>query len=230
MAEPPRVLIVDDHRVLTQALASALWLEGFEDVTVAGDLSVDGVLDAAEKCRAEVVLLDLHLGEAGRSVSMIPPLVAQGMQVLVMTTEQAPHRLAECLEAGASGIFDKVQPFDHLAHLVLDAAVGRTVLEEDGRRELLKALRDHRLSEEERRRPFAHLTKKEEQVLARLLEGHPLAEIAGSQSVSIATVRTHVRSILQKLGVNSQLAAVVLAHAAGWLPGLPQSATLSGEV
>jgi DNA-binding NarL/FixJ family response regulator len=221
MADSPRILIVDDHKVLTATLASALWLEGFEDVAVAGDLTVTGVLDAAEKCRAEVVLLDLHLGGLGRSVSMIPLLVDRGMQVLVMTAEQAPHLLAECLEAGAAGIFDKVQPFDHLAHLVLDAAMGRTVLAEEARRPLLKALREHRLGEEERWRPFARLTKKEEQVLARLMEGHPLAEIAGSQSVSITTIRTHVRSVLQKLGVNSQLAAVVLAHAAAWRPDLP---------
>lgn len=221
MTEPPRLLIVDDHKVLTATLASTLWLEGFEDVTVAGDLSVTGVLDAAEKCRAEVVLLDLHLGGAGRSVAMIPLLVDRGMQVLIMTAEQSPHLLAECLEAGAAGIFDKVQPFDHLAHLLLDAAMGRTVLEDDARRTLLKALRDHRLEEQERRRPFARLTTKEGQVLARLMEGHPLAEIAGSQSVSITTIRTQIRSILQKLGVNSQLAAVALAYAAGWLTEVP---------
>src|SRR5688572_4630606 len=163
LTEPPRVLIVDDHKVLTATLASSLWLEGFEDVNVAGDLTITGVLDAAEKCRAEVVLLDLHLGGAGRSVAMIPLLVDRGMQVLIMTAEQSPHLLAECLEAGAAGIFDKVQPFDHLAHLLLDAAMGRTVLEDDARRTLLKALRDHRLEEHERQRPFARLTTKEGQ-------------------------------------------------------------------
>jgi DNA-binding NarL/FixJ family response regulator len=220
MSESPRVLIVDDHRVLTKALASALWLEGFEDVAVADDLSVTGVLQAAEKCRAEVVLLDLHLG-AARSVSMIPLLVARGMQVLVMTAEQEPRLLAECLEAGASGIFDKVQPFDHLARLIHDAASGRTVLEEGARRQLLVALRDHRLEEQVRLSPFARLTKKEAQVLARLMEGNAPEEIAGSQSVAITTIRSQIRSILQKLGVNSQLAAVALAHAAGWIPDLP---------
>lgn len=214
----PRLLIVDDHRVLTEALASALWLEGFEDVAVAGDLSVKGVLEAAVKVRAEVVLLDLHLGGHGRSVQMIPLLAGRGMQVLILTGEQEPYLLAECVEAGAAGIFDKVQPFDNLAHVIRDAALGRTILEDDARQELLSALRQHRRDEQDHRDPFSRLTKREGEVLGELMLGHPADEIASAQAVSVSTVRSQVRSILQKLGVNSQLAAVALAHHAGWAP------------
>ena len=212
----PRVLIVDDHAVLTEALALALRLEGFEHVAVAGDLSAEGVLEAAEKARADIVLLDLHLGGSGSGVALIAPLVAWGARVLILTAEQAPHLLAECLEAGATGLFDKVQPFDHLAHLIRDAAQGRTVLEPAARDQLVGALRQHRADETARLQAFSRLTARESDVLRLLLDGRSAEEIAAAQSVSLSTVRGHIRLILQKLGVNSQLAAVVLAHRAGW--------------
>jgi len=212
----PRLLIVDDHRVLTEALALALRLEGFEDVAVAHDFTPQGVLDAAEKAKADVVLVDLHLGGSASGVGLIAPLVAWGAQVLVLTAEQAPHLLAECLEAGATGVFDKVQPFDHVAHLIRDAAQGRTVLEPEAREQLVAALRQHRSRETVRLEPFSHLTAREGDVLRLLLEGRTADDIAAAHTVTMATVRGQIRSILQKLGVNSQLAAVVLAHRAGW--------------
>jgi len=212
----PRLLIVDDHRVLTEALALALWLEGFEDVAVAHDFTVQGVLDAAEKAKAEIVLLDLHLGGSASGVALVAPLVAWGARVLVLTAEQAPHLLAQCLEAGATGLFDKVQPLDHLAHLIRDAAQGRTVLQPAARDQLVAALRQHRTRETVRLEAFSHLTPRESAVLRLLLDGRSAEEIVAAQSVSMSTVRGHIRLILQKLGVNSQLAAVVLAHRAGW--------------
>jgi DNA-binding NarL/FixJ family response regulator len=63
---------------------------------------------------------------------------------------------------------------------------------------------------------FATLTDREEVVLAELLEGHCAEEIAKTAFVSISTIRSQIKSILQKLGVNSQLAAVALARRAGW--------------
>jgi DNA-binding NarL/FixJ family response regulator len=64
--------------------------------------------------------------------------------------------------------------------------------------------------------PFAVLTEREQFVLAELIEGHCAEEIASDAVVSISTVRSHIKSILQKLGVSSQLAAVALARRAGW--------------
>jgi two-component system, NarL family, nitrate/nitrite response regulator NarL len=65
---------------------------------------------------------------------------------------------------------------------------------------------------------LAQLTRQEQNVLAALMEGQAVREIASSNVISPLTVRSHVRSILMKLGVNSQLAAVALAHRSGWRP------------
>ena len=75
-----------------------------------------------------------------------------------------------------------------------------------------------------RLRLFATLTEREEVVLAELLEGHCAEEIAKAAFVSISTIRSQIKSILQKLGVNSQLAAVALARRAGWSLEHPKDA------
>lgn len=65
---------------------------------------------------------------------------------------------------------------------------------------------------------FAALTNREKVVLAELMEGHCAEEIAKAAFLSISTIRSQIKSILQKLGVNSQLAAVALARRVGWSP------------
>jgi DNA-binding NarL/FixJ family response regulator len=72
------------------------------------------------------------------------------------------------------------------------------------------------LSSASRRERFAGLTERERFVLAELIEGHCAEEIANAGFVSISTVRSQIKSILQKLGVSSQLAAVALARRAEW--------------
>jgi DNA-binding NarL/FixJ family response regulator len=69
---------------------------------------------------------------------------------------------------------------------------------------------------------FATLTDREEVVLAELMEGHCAEEIAKAAILSISTIRSQIKSILQKLGVNSQLAAVAMARRAGWSPNEPR--------
>ena len=72
--------------------------------------------------------------------------------------------------------------------------------------------------------PFESLSRREGEVLCLLMEGHSVAKIAESSFVSIGTVRTQVKAILRKLGVNSQAAAVALAYRSGWPdadPSLP---------
>ena len=68
---------------------------------------------------------------------------------------------------------------------------------------------------------FADLTERESVVLAELMEGHRAEEIARAAFVSISTVRSQIKAILQKLGVSSQLAAVALARRADWSLGNP---------
>jgi DNA-binding NarL/FixJ family response regulator len=214
-----RVLLVDDHALLAQSLSLALRAGGVEVVRSAS-LAHEGILRDARESGPHVVLLDLDLGEErGTSLPIIPALVEIGTRVVMMTGVTDEVRLAECVEAGAVGIIDKSQPFEELLAAVHRVVTHGELLDRHQRQELLAALRQHRVADRERLEMFARLTPREAEVLAALMDGKSAEQIAKQTYVSITTVRTHIRSTLSKLGVNSQLAAVALARRADWRPG-----------
>lgn len=219
-ADPTPVLVIDDHAVMGHALATALQLQGFERTRsvhahdgVSDDDLVDEVRHAGD---GAVVLLDLHLGDDRISIPVIGAMRDTGARVLVLTAEREAQLLGRCLEAGADGVFDKGQPFDQLVDCLHDAVRGETVMSRSAREELLAGLHAARRDDRRRLAPFESLTPKEQDVLRGLLAGTSVEAIARSQVVALSTVRSHVKGILRKLGVNSQLAAVALARDAGW--------------
>jgi two-component system nitrate/nitrite response regulator NarL len=218
VATLPRLLVVDDHAVFTQALGLALESHGVATVEPAEELAADAVRARAEERRPDVVLVDLDLGGGASGVPLVRDLAARGVAVLVVTALDDDARLGECLEAGAVGVFHKTRPLEELAELVQRAVGGEAVTSPARREELLAALRQARARRQADTGPFASLTEREAAVLGSLMDGKAAREIAADHFVSEATVRTHIRSVLQKLGVHSQLAAVARARAAGWRP------------
>ena len=209
----PRVLIVEDHAILREALTITLGLNG--PVTAAHDLSPDAVLALAEEFKPDVVLLDFYLGE-GDSLPLIPGLVKIAGCVVMLTGTTDDRLLGECIAAGAAGIVFKGSDFDELVATVQAAASGGEILSLRRREELLEAARSGRAEDANRLRMFESLTGRERQVLVHLLEGMSAEEIGRIEYVSLATIRSQIRGILMKLGVNTQLAAVALARKANW--------------
>jgi DNA-binding NarL/FixJ family response regulator len=95
---------------------------------------------------------------------------------------------------------------------------GLRVLDVEERERLLRLAHRRRRELVELERRIASLSAREEQVLGELMHGRPVHDIAARCSVAEATVRTQVKSILSKLGVSSQLAAVGVAHRVSWRP------------
>jgi two-component system, NarL family, nitrate/nitrite response regulator NarL len=225
MADPPdgstcaSVLVVDDHALFAECLALVLRMQGFDPVeTLTEDLGRDRVLAAAADFEPDVILLDLYLGAHGLGTELISPLKALPATVLMLSASEDRSLLAKCLEEGADGLFDKARSFEQLVDDLEDAASGRSVLVPEARAELLDELREQRRAEQARRRPLESLTGREAEILAELMSGKSAEQIAEEGGVAPSTVRTQIKSILRKLGVNSQLAAVALAHAVGWRP------------
>lgn len=214
------LLVVDDHAVMGHALATALQLQGFgsaRSLHVHADITdAEVVAEVRAGGEGTIVLLDLHLGDDRMATPMIPTLRDTGARVLVLTAERELQLLGECLEAGAEGVFDKAQPFDQLVETLRDAARGDTVMRPGAREDLLAGLRESRRHDARRLAPFESLTPREQDVLRGLVAGQSVEAIARSQVVALSTVRSHVKGVLRKLGVNSQLAAVALAREAGW--------------
>jgi two-component system nitrate/nitrite response regulator NarL len=207
-----RVVVVDDHALVGNGLAVLLGRRGVQADFATGREAQAGASTAG----ADVVVLDLDLEDGIDGVDLIGPLAESGARVLVCTGETDPARLGRCLEAGAVGVFAKSRPTAELVAAVLDVVERRPCMRAGERDELLAALRARRADEEQRLHLFANLTHREAHVLSGLMAGLAPAVMAKGADVSLKTVRNQIDSVLQKLGVRTQLQAVRAAREAGW--------------
>jgi len=209
------VAIVDDHALLAQVLAEAVRAMGFgAETVVPSDLG--HTLAVLEAFRPDVVLLDLDLGDLGDSIPLIAPLRALGARVVVVTGESSRTRWGRCIEAGADAVISKAVSFDELLEHITGVLDGASAVLQSERDELLACAREENRIEQQRLERFRRLTARECEVLDALMNGTAPEDIASMSFVSITTVRSHIRSILQKLEVNSQLAAVAFAVRSAW--------------
>ncbi|MDQ4054477.1 MAG: response regulator transcription factor [Actinomycetota bacterium] len=216
-----RVLIIEDHVLFAESLELALSLEGYDARRLqlpSYTGSTGQMLSTAVRLHPRVVLLDLDLGTFGDGVRLIHPLALSGANVVVVTASGDRSRWGECLRHGARKAMAKTQPLNEILSVVRRIHQGLPVVTAEEREALLRQWEQHRQEVEDQRRRLDSLTPREREVLAKLREGCPVRDIARQSVVSEATVRTQVKSILAKLGVTSQLAAVGLAHNAGWRP------------
>lgn len=216
-----RVLIIEDHALFAEALELALSLEGY-DVRrlplpeVGGSMAT--LRSTALRSNARIVLLDLELGRFGDGMSLIAPLARAGANVVVVTASTDRGRWGACARQGARKILSKGGPLQETVSTVRRLHQGLPVMTSDELERLLDAWRSERMVTDDMRRRLELLTPREKQVLGALIEGNNVRDIARTGVVSEATVRTQVKSILGKLEVSSQLAAVGLAHHVGWQP------------
>ena len=219
---PPLVAVVEDSVILAETLCAALEAEGIPatavPVTEPGDL-----LPRITALPARLVLLDLDLGPGGDGVQLVAPLVAAGRTVLVLTGSADPMRIAAALERGAIGHLVKGTGFEQVLRTTLRALEATGPLDPAVRTSLLCELARTRRRRQEELAPFRRLTERETEVLVAMGHGRSAQQIATSWVVAEATVRTHIRGVLTKLGARSQLEAVALAWLVGVMPagGLP---------
>ena len=214
-----RVVIVDDHVSVAEALELALSVEGYDVRRVAvpdSPASPGALVSAIVRLRPTVVLVNLDLGPFGDGAPLVGPLVAQGAQVIVLTGQTDRARWGEVLALGARIVLSKSQPLGDLLATVRRIHQGVPVLDRLERDVLVDEWRQRRHHHGVAQDRIGLLTFREREVLGELMRGHPVREIAARGVVSEATVRTQVKSILGKLEVSSQLAAVGLAHKVGW--------------
>lgn len=212
-----RVAVVEDHALVAQSLRLAFAAEGAE-VIVIELTDPTTMIGVCELRRPHVVLLDLDLGEIGDGQPLIQPFAATGARVVLLTGSDDAVRLGACIESGAMGIIGKTEELERVIEQVRNAATGERVLSAQRRFDLLVESRRARAERENQLAPFVALTEREGQVLAEMMQGFQVDEIGHRLFVSEATVRTHIRGILLKLGVRSQLAAVARASDARWRP------------
>jgi DNA-binding NarL/FixJ family response regulator len=208
-----RVLLVDDHATTREPLA--FMLEQEPDLTVvaqAGSVN-EGRRALWEKgATVDVAVVDLGLPD-GSGEELIPVLRAAYPRAaaLVLTYFSDRERLARAVEAGASGVLHKSASVEEVIEAVRRLHSGEQLLSLEEVFDALRLVDQERRKDREVRLTFEKLTDRELEVLHALAEGLSDREIAERFHVGTATVRTHVTSVLTKLGATSRLQALVLA-------------------
>jgi DNA-binding NarL/FixJ family response regulator len=201
-----RILVVDDHPLTREALAALLRSHGFE---LAG-LAADGeeAIAAAARTQPDLVLLDLLMpGLDG--LSALPRLreAAPGCEVVVLTASGTEENLLAAIRGGAAGYLLKTESPDRIAEFLDGVVQGDAALSGPVARRLLDQVRAGRGSGVPDRIASV-LSARELEVLLLLDEHHSTEEIAQRLFISEHTVRSHVKSLLRKLGVSSRREAL----------------------
>lgn len=220
VVHPIRVFLVDDHRVVRSGVAA--YLELMDDISVVGEaangrqaLDTIALLESAGGM-VDVVLMDLLMPvmdgiTATREIRARWPSV----EVVAITSFVEEAKVREALEAGAAGYLLKDADADQVAGAIRSAVDGQMHLDPAAARLLADSLRGPR-------RLGDTLTPREREVLALLAQGSSNRQIALTLVVSERTARTHVSSILSKLGLVSRTQAALWAIRDGLAPGLGQ--------
>lgn len=201
------LVVADDQATVREALAVMLDLA--EDVSVVAT-ATDGAqaVEAAERHRPDVLLMDLNMPvmsgvEATARIHSAVP----GTAVLVLTTFDDDESILAALQAGASGYLTKDADRTTILRAVRVAAEGQTVLAPEVQRRLLAlASGPARPAPPEDR--GAHLTAREQEILALIGEGLRNRQIATRLVISEATVKTHINNLFAKADLHSRADAV----------------------
>lgn len=208
-----RVVMIDDHALLAESVVMTLRQSGLDARTVSAD--TPHLVETVLAMRPDLVLLDLFLTETvDTSNAALATFADAGIVVLVVTATHDVLLHARCIELGATGVIEKSEPIEHLIEAVHRALRREPVMSVSKVNELRRLLGEARRVQTNS--PFETLTGREKEVLHAMLRGEAAGRIARDQRVSILTVRSHIRSVLSKLDVHSQLEAVSLATREGW--------------
>lgn len=212
----PAALVVDDHLVFAEALAATLEDRAGYRAVAAGTMR-DAVA-LAESIEFDVTVVGLHLsdGDALDLVARLRELRPNG-RVVVLTAYPWPWLAQRVLAAGAVGVLGKGCPLARILAAIRTARVDAPVVDGDVGP------------------PVVELTEREHDVLRELSRGHDAGRTAGVLGISVHTARSHIKSVLGKLGVHSQLEAVITAHrlglitlGGGWREPAPTTSSQAG--
>ncbi|MGO9857379.1 MAG: LuxR C-terminal-related transcriptional regulator [Acidimicrobiales bacterium] len=213
VARPVRILVAGSD-LLASALAGALEACGFATKQVVpGEPEIEDGID----WRPDLVLVDIRFLDVISGSALINQLQRVGLQVAVIDGAGDGDRFNAWMEAGTSAFIDRNEPFDQLFRTI-NRLLQTSARPQAERRSSAFLASMHAVGPRPvpRTQLFDVLTDREQVVLAELMEGHCAEEIANAAFVSISTIRSQIKAILQKLGVNSQLAAVAMARRAEW--------------
>jgi DNA-binding NarL/FixJ family response regulator len=214
-----RVLIADDQELVRAGFRKLLDAE--DGITIVGEAADGGQAVAlATRLIPDVVLMDIRMPRMDGLEATRRLTKSTAVQVLILTTYDLDEYVFEAIRAGASGFLLKDSPPDSLIAGIATVARGDALLAPSVTRRLIAEFA--RRPPENARSALPDLSPRETEVLIQLARGLSNREIAAKLFLGEATIKTHVGSILAKLGCRDRVQAVVAAYEAGLVqPGQP---------
>jgi two-component system nitrate/nitrite response regulator NarL len=206
-----RLVLCDDHRLLAEALGTALRAHGHEVVAVV--TTPEAGYRAVVEHHPDVCLLDVGFpGASGLDVVARIVSAAEDTKILMLSGRSDPDVVNAALTAGAAGFVLKEQGIDRILQALDRVLAGEAIVDSGLLRAALSMPTPRRSPESQRLRS---LTSREREALRRIAAGDSTKEVARAMHVSESTARTHVQNVLTKLGVRSRLQAAALVAREG---------------
>jgi len=212
-----RILIADDQELIRTGFR--LFLETQPDMHVVGE-AADGAkaVAAAQRLRPDVVLMDIRMPRMNgidATALLAGPDVEDPVTVLLLTTFDTEEYVHGALRAGARGFLLKDAPRERLLDGIRAVAQGYTLLSPSVMRRLTQDVTALDAAPRPLPPEFEQLTPRQRETLGLVARGLTNDEIARSMYVTEATVKSHVGSLLQKLGLRDRVQAVIFAYVHG---------------
>ncbi|MEA2467160.1 MAG: hypothetical protein QOJ57_1286 [Thermoleophilaceae bacterium] len=209
------VLLADDQEMVRAGFR--MILESEPDIEVVGEAeNGEQATAAARRLRPDVVLMDIQMPggdglEATQHIVASPELQSR---VVILTTFERDAYVYDALQAGASGFLLKNASPEDLIHAVRVVAAGDALLAPSVTRRIIQQFAQRPVNTRLAAQLEA-LTPREREVLVMLAGGKTNAELAAALFVTEGTIKTHVSSLLSKLGLRDRVQAVILAYESG---------------
>ena len=208
-----RVVVADDQEIVRTGLAMILGAQ--PDIDVIGT-AADGreAVDLARRLRPDVCLFDIRMPELDgieATRQLAGPSVADPLAVVVITTFDLDEYVYAALRAGARGFLLKNAGADMLSQAVHAAATGDALIAPSITARLLATFAENGPIAPPAQ-PIDPLTEREEQILAAVARGRTNNEIAGELYITLSTVKSHITSLMNKLGARNRVEIAMWAY------------------
>jgi DNA-binding NarL/FixJ family response regulator len=222
MAEGSRnvsLLICDDHKILTDALATVVKLDKTLSMVAPPVHDAETAIEICAEHLPDVVLMDIVFkgGMSGIDATRKIKETSPSTKVVIMTAHDDERLLVDAVEAGASGFLSKDEAAEKVLSAAKAAAEGEVLIDPATLTRLLAQVAREREEQRDAQSLLNDVTEREREILQLLAEGMRNDDIATKLFISPQTVQTHVRNILGKLRVHSKLEAVSFATRHGFI-------------
>ncbi len=209
MSHPTRVVIVDDHPMVTEGIEAIL--ETYDDINVVGTLNNgQAIIDQVDDLAPDVILLDLNMPDMnGLSATEILLEKRPDIRVLILSMHGTPEYIQTALSHGAKGYILKDVPTEEIKTAIDTVMAGQQYLCTGASAALAPKTRDGRET----------LTSREQTILLQLAQGNSNKQVAAALDISVRTVETHRKNIKRKLGISTTAGLTRYALEHGVLQG-----------